>query len=179
MVLYYHHVGLEGAALHYESTIFKKVKITDIKKFIPDNMPSVKAHIYEPLKEECQDELVNCWGVPEGAYYKIQDLWAGDYVILIEHLHSPLLILSEVIAYQHQKFPQLSEHLWGRKKYPYIFFIKWNWLNLDWPGLCKLLGYALDYNPQGLFLNVSKDALALHGGIGNFMYKLEKFIIKN
>jgi hypothetical protein len=172
MKLYYHHVGLEGGLSHFTQTIFTKINLADIKRYIPKQEPAFQEYIFKPLEKECPDGKINCWGVPEGAYYKIQDLWKDDYVVLIEHLQNPFLLLTEVIAYQHQKFPELSNFLWEDRKYPYIFFLRWRFLNLNWGGFCRMLGYDPDLNPKGLFLEVGKEALARHGGIGNFTNKL-------
>jgi 5-methylcytosine-specific restriction enzyme A len=178
MNLYYHHVGQDGAALDFTKTIFSDINISNLKRFISQKEISFQYYIYKPLAQECPNGFVNCWGVPEGANYKIKDLEAGDYVLLVESLEYPNLILAEVIAYRHQKFAQLSNYLWGSNKFPYIFFIKWNYLDLNWRGFCRLINYSIEYNPRGLFLNISKDIANQHGGIGNLMLKLEHYIIK-
>jgi len=180
MAIYYHHVGKEGADLDFTKTIFTKVNLSDIFRYTPPQNLIFKEKIHKPLIKACLDKTVHCWGVPSGAYYKINNLLIDDYVILIGHLDNPFLILSSVLSYHHQKLPQLSNFLWGTPKYPYIFFINsdWDFLNIPWEQLCRMLKYDLDYNPRGLFLNIASDAIRQYGGTAKFISDLKKFTIK-
>ena len=176
MSIYYHHVGQEGSELDFTKTIFSKIKLYDIFRFTPAQNTVFKEKIHKPLIEACTEQEVNCWGVPSGAFYKISNLLPDDYVILIGHLDNPYLILTSVIAYHHQKLPELSDFLWGTPKYPYIFFINadWKFLNISWQKICRMLQYDLDYSPRGLFLNISGDAIKRCGGTAKFISDLEK-----
>jgi 5-methylcytosine-specific restriction protein A len=172
-VLYYHHVGQEGAALDFTRTIFTKINISDIKKFISPKQPHFNNNIYRYFEEDCSDSKVNCWGVPKGANYKIQNLKRGDLVLLIESLNHPSMILCEVIAYMHIEFKSLSNFLWETNRYPFIFFLDHKFINKSWLEFCRIIGYSEDYNPRGLFLNVDQDIVFENGGIANLVSKLE------
>lgn len=180
MAIFYHHVGQEGSDLDFTKTIYTKIELFDIFRYTPPQNPVFREKIHKPLLESCQDKKVNCWGVPSGAFYKINNLLPDDYVLLIGHLENPILILTSVLAYHHQKLPKLSEFLWGTPRYPYIFFISsdWKFLNISWQNICRKLNYSSEYNPRGLFLNISNDIIRQYGGTAKFITDLKQYVIK-
>lgn len=173
MSLYYHHVGEEGAALNFEATIFTKIRIADIKRYIPSNQPRFQHSFYNHFSTDCPDGNTCCWGVPKGASYKIERLNRGDWVLLIDSLQAPFMLLCEVIAYRHEEFRSLSNFLWNKNRYPYIFFLDYEFISKSWSDFCKIIGYSIEYNPRGLFLNVDGKIIIENGGIGNIINKLK------
>jgi 5-methylcytosine-specific restriction protein A len=173
-MLYYHHVGQEGAALDFEKTIFSEIKIADIKRFIPPNQVRFQHSFYRHFSTDCTDGTVCCWGVPKGAFYKIEGLIRGDWVLLIESLQAPYILLCEVIAYRHEEFRSLSNFLWNTNRYPYIFFLDYEFISKSWSDFLRIIGYSIDYNPRGLFLNVDSEVIRKNGGIGNILNRLKQ-----
>jgi len=169
MNLYYHHVGEEGAALDFGKTIFSKISINTVTKFIPRSIPRYEYNVIRPLLKNFPKGSFNCWGVPSGANYKIKDLCDEDHVLLVEKLNHPITILCEVKVYHHERFPRLSAELWGIPDYPFIFFLKKYPLSLDWINFCSLLRYDCDYNPRGLFLSVDDSHFKPYRGLDRFI----------
>ena len=169
MKLYYHHVGSEGAALDFGKTLFTKVSINTVIKHLPRVVPRFEQHIIQPLLKEFPRGSFYCWGVPAGADYRIKQLCDEDFVLLVESLQTPYTILAEVKVYHHEKFPRLSEELWGVSKYPYIFFLKKYFLTMDWKEFCSLIKYSIDYNPRGLFLSVDTSLFKHYKGLDRFI----------
>ncbi len=174
MALYYHHVGPEGSNENFTNTIFTKINIADIKRYIPTNQVRFQNSIYRHFSTDCLDGKVHCWGVPNGAHYMIEHLTRGDWVLLVEKLESPHMHLCEVIAYRHEKFRSFSNFLWGKKKYPFIFFLDHEFVHKSWGDFCRIIGYSIEYNPRGLFLNVDSEVIRNNGGIGNILNRLRQ-----
>lgn len=169
MKLYYHHVGVIGAA-DFRKTVFKDVPISLVEQTLPDTHP-LKAEILNTLRAKFPAGYFNCWGVPEGARSVIRNLQEGDYVLLVEsaRIDGRIPALCNVEAYWNQQFRALSQALWGDERFPYIFFFRTDELNLMWIDFMDHVGFAENFNPRGQFLSVVDSRLDHFDGVEGYV----------
>ena len=175
MNLYYHHVGVEGAAEDFPKTVFTKRAIKTASDYISDSV-SEKPIILEELRRVFPNGNFNCWGVPEGARSVVENLQEGDAVLLIVTTgeEGAIPALCRVRAYYPLKLYGLSKALWGSGQYPYIFFFDTITLNLNWGEFIYHVDYKPNYDPRGNFLPVADWRLSGFGGAEGYIDLLLK-----
>ncbi len=172
MELYYHNVGSKGAGDDFPKTVFRSVPISVVRENVPDDRP-YKAELLKRLRLYFPEGEFNCWGVPERAYNYIKKLSVGDVVLLLETLHN-VPAMGEVVAFWPDQLPKLSEALWGKDRFPYIFFFRTERLsNLTWEQMRADFGYDSNYKPPNYFLPVRKD-LSAYGGAERYVAHLRE-----
>ena len=172
MKLYYHHVGQEGS-LDFDKTVFKELDLSILNDALD---PTIRDETISKMKRLFPTGLFNCWGVPELAHIVIKNLAAGDYVLLVRstRIDGDVPALCYVKYFLPGQQPQLSEVLWGKNKYPYIFFFDTERLDLPWIDLLDHLGYAQNFDPRGKFYSVADNRLNKYDGIENYIHYLRE-----
>jgi len=170
MNLYYHHVGVEGAAEDFPKTVFTKRAIGTVSDHVSGSTFE-KPLILEEIGRAFPDGRFNCWGVPEGAKSVVKNLQAGDAVLLIVTTGEDGAIpaLCRVKAYYPLKLYGLSKALWGSEQYPYIFFFDTTVLSLTWGEFLYHVDYKPNYDPRGKFLSVADWRLSDFGGAEGYI----------
>lgn len=172
MKLYYHHVGQEGSS-DFDKTVFKELDLSILNDALDTsirNETMSKMHLLFPTG------LFNCWGVPALANIVIKNLAANDYVLLVRstRIDGDIPALCQVKYFLPSQQPLLSEALWGKNKYPYIFFFDTERLDLPWIDFLHHLGYAQNFDPRGKFYSVADDRLSEFGGVENYIHYLRE-----
>lgn len=170
MRLFFHHVGQKGADEDFKKTVYKDISIETVEGNVPSSDPN-RDEILHKLGTEFPTGRFNCWGVPAGAKPVINQLTAGDFVLLVHSAteFGQVPVLCPVRAFWPHELRDLSFKLWGNDKYPYIFFFRTEKLTLSWPELREHLGYAHNFDPRGNFYPVRDDRLDDFGGVAAYV----------
>jgi hypothetical protein len=174
MELYYHHVGLTGAREDFPKTVFRSVPISVVRQNVPDDWPH-KAELLRRLKAHFPEGEFNCWGVPAGAFNAIRRMWVGDVVLLLKTIGvmGTAPAMGEVIAFWPDQLPTLSEALWGKDQFPYIFFFHTELLsNLTWEQMRSDFNYSQNYRPP-TYISRVRD-LSAYGGAERYVAHLRE-----
>jgi putative restriction endonuclease len=165
--LYYHHVGQEGSS-DFDKTVFKELDVSILNDALD---PSIRDETISKMKLLFPTGLFNCWGVPALANIVIKNLTAGDYVLLVQstRIDGVIPALCYVKYFLPGQQPLLSEVLWGKNKYPYIFFFDTERLHLPWIDFLDHLEYAQNFDPRGKFYSVADERLSEFGGVENYI----------
>lgn len=175
MNLYFHNVGLPGSQEDFPKTVFRTIPISVVRENLPDDWPH-KAELLRRLESHFPEGEFNCWGVPAGAFNAIKRMSVGDVVLLLESAgaNGVAPAMGEVIAFWPDQLPALSEALWGKTKFPYIFFFRTERLSgLTWPQMRADFAYEPTYRPQHHISRVNKD-LSDYGGAAGYVAHLRK-----
>ena len=148
MEFFLHYVGQDGSARDFPKTVFTKRPTSLVLQSVPDRHPQ-KGYLLQRLLDAFPSGRWNCWGVPDKAAKAIRKLSEGSIVLLMETSsgRGSVPALGRVVVYVPQRFPALSQALWGDRGFPYIFFFETLPLSLTWEALRSKLGY--DPNFQG------------------------------
>jgi hypothetical protein len=170
MNLFFHHVGLNGAAQDFPKTVFKKLQLSNLvaDEAIPD------AGLRKKLAKKFPSGEFNCWGVPAGARTIIQNLQEGDYVFLVEssRVDGKVPTLCPVKIFWKDKLEDLSEYLWQDSKYSYIFFFDTVHIDLMWSRFSIDLSYNPKFSPRGNFYKVNSERLDRFGGVSEYIFSI-------
>ena len=173
MQLFLHHVGQEGAEEDFKKTVYKDISIETVESNVPAS-DQRRDELLNELRQEFPTGRFNCWGVPSGASSVIEQLEAGDFVLLLESAtqHGEVPVLCHVQLFWPYKLWDLSLSLWNSNNYPYIFFFHTEKLNLGWPEFKEHVGYKPNYNPRGHFLRVASNKLDDFNGVYGYVQYL-------
>lgn len=169
MKLFYHHVGQLGSS-DFAKTVFKEIPIALVEANIPDNNPQ-KKEILKTLHEKYPSGFFNCWGVPEGANFVIQNLEVGDCVFLVEsvRINGRVPALCRVEAFWKIPLRGLSQALWESDKFPFIFFFRTDEINMLWADFQDSLGYKKNFDPRGKFYSVASERLTNYSSVEEYI----------
>jgi hypothetical protein len=179
MRLFFHHVGQKGASEDFKKTVFNDVPLSIVEENLPVDIVN-RDQILRELHSRFPSGSFNCWGVPEGARFVIQNLSEGDCVLLVEsaRINGNVPALCRVEAFWNQEFRSLSKALWGNDKYPFIFFFRTEQLTLMWIDLLEHMGYKENFDPRGQFYSIADLRLSKFGGAEKYaMYLYINFSV--
>ncbi|MDX1421436.1 MAG: hypothetical protein R3181_15835, partial [Rubricoccaceae bacterium] len=167
MNFFLHYIGVEGAARDFPKTVFTDRPTGLVIERVPDVHPG-KAFLLTRLGDAFPEGRWNCWGVPDGAGPAIGRLSEGDLFLLMETSSGPGAVpaMGRVETFVPQRFPHLSNALWGERGFPYIFFFRTIPLALTWIDLGARLGYKPTYDgPRGQVQRIREEHVRHAGGV--------------
>ena len=131
------------------------------------SLDDLQSHANEPLQLSGNSlnriKEVNSfqvWGLPEGAKSFTDQMFAGDYIMLLGSESS-----CEYIGRIEARIPRLCQDIsfsiWGEQKFPWIICLTESaFIDLEWSGFLKKVGYATNYALRGNTSRVSDTKLA-------------------
>jgi hypothetical protein len=158
MQLFFHNVGLDGATRDFPKTVFKGIPIAVAEKNIPVDAP-YREEVIQGLRDKFPSGSFNCWGVPPGAESAIKHLNAGDVMLLVKTIggeYGEIPALGIVKVFVKEQMRELSQVLWGKHGYPYVFFFDTESISLTWTKFKEDVGYKPNYRPPGYVSRVAK-----------------------
>lgn len=168
MDLFFHDVGMEGAKRDFPKTVFGLVSISDISKYIPEDL---RDDVLSQLNNSFPSGFCNCWGVPAGAASVIKRLSIGDAVLLIRTTggQGDIPALCVVKAYWKVQLLELSRFLWDSERFPYIFFFNTEAIQLTWVDFKSNVNYLPRFRPAGNFYRLNPERLNSYDGVKNYL----------
>lgn len=157
MSIYFQHVGVANANRDFPETIGEgnevlKLKLSDIESHLSSLPPEEYDKLHEALNDKTEFQI---WGVPAGAKKVLKDLNNDDYFLLMANQHEFSYCGKVLHRFQDLNY-DLSESLWGERKFSIIFLLTGQMITFPWPDFVDLFGYATNYYMRGNTMKMSK-----------------------
>jgi len=157
MSIYFQHVGVANANRDFPETIgvaneVLNLKLNDIKSHLSSVSPEEYDKLHRVLDDDTEFQI---WGVPAGAKKVLQNLSNGDYFLLMANQNEFSYCGKVIYRFQDLNY-DLSESLWGERKFSIIFLLTGQMISFPWHNFVDMFGYATNYSMRGNTMKMSE-----------------------
>lgn len=175
--LFFCHVGEPGSKRDFPRSLARQFHSAELLPYFEQDLGKTKAQLLKTALDRAYPNGFQCWGVPIGAESMFNSLTPGDVVLLIGKIQVEPFPDGEFeyagVAGLKSTLPLhvTSRFVWTEARFPWMFFLVAEPVQLPWPIFLRDVGYANNFNPHGWALRVHpKRYRTLPGGDARSYY---------
>lgn len=104
------------------------------------------------------EKLFQIWGLPTGAQRVVNDISAGDHLLLLES--EDFKYFGEVVHYFSEACWDLSSYIWGEQKFALIVLLTGTLIEYPWDRFRADFGFASNYHMRGNTMKLAQSKIA-------------------
>jgi len=165
VTVFFHHVGDGNAQRDFPRTIGTKAGAVSFSRYqLGELLPLIEEPGHSELElflSTATSDDFQIWGIPSGGAALFRRVKPGDYWMLLDtpaggggfqYIGKVDLALSGVQE-------KLSKHLWTESRFPLIFLMHGQMIDMPWGSFLDYFGYRSSWDPRGLAFGLAKERL--------------------